>query len=86
MVDAGFKVVVVEQTETLEEAQSRQNKQSGALLERKICEVYTAGRFNTTVSFLMRSYVHQYDCKFHGVVYVQYDCKFPQAFLCSIRL
>ena len=42
LIEAGFKAVVVEQTETVEEAMQREGKQS-ALVQRGVCEVYTKG-------------------------------------------
>ena len=43
LIKEGYTVCVVEQTETVSEANQRSAKSSGALVERKICEVFTTG-------------------------------------------
>ena len=43
LIDQGYTVCVVEQTETVTEANERSGKSTGALVERKICEVFTTG-------------------------------------------
>lgn len=43
LIKEGYTVCVVEQTETVSEANQRSAKSSGTLVERKICEVFTTG-------------------------------------------
>jgi DNA mismatch repair protein MSH6 len=43
LINQGYTVCVVEQTETVSEANERLGRTGGALVERKICEVFTSG-------------------------------------------
>ena len=83
LIEQGFTVCVVEQTETVSEANERSanagRKSTGALVERKICEVFTKGTLihedmlgGRACHYLCSVFVHNTDASRFGVAIV--DC------------